>query len=109
MSDEKLKEYKALYSEYTTHLVKMYNYHQVFLNQLGRDSSKNMRNCIREMIRIERKLQVASWESYKESVQNKRDELVRLKKERRDTLAASRQARAGKVGRPKKEKSNDNN
>jgi hypothetical protein len=91
MLDEKLKEYKELYSEYTTHLVKMYNYHQVFLNQLGRDSSKNMRNCIREMIRIERKLQNASWQLYRESVRTKR------------------QARVGKIGRPKKEKSNDNN
>jgi hypothetical protein len=91
MLDEKLKEYKELYSEYTTHLVKMYNYHQVFLNQLGRDSSKNMRNCIREMIKIERKLQYANWQLYRESVRTKR------------------QARVGKIGRPKKEKPNDNN
>lgn len=105
MSNEKFEKYKKLYSEYIDYAVKLHNYHQVFINHVGEESGKAVRTCLRNMLRLEKQLQKASLEAWKERKQNLRQE----KTQRKADLEAWKRANPKKMGRPKKDKSNDNN
>lgn len=104
MSNEKMQKYKDLYSQYIDYAVKLHNYHQVFMNHIGLESGKAVRTSLRNMARLERELQKASLEAYKEHRQNVKDQASQRRAER-----AWRKANPKKMGRPKKDVKNDNN
>lgn len=98
MSNENLERYKKLYSEYIDHAVNVHNYHLVFINTLGLESGKTVRSSLKYMIRLERELQKASLDAYKEHRKQISDTLAKKREER-----AWRKANPKQPGRPKKE------
>lgn len=82
MSTEKLDAYKDLYSKYVKELVNVHNYHQVFVIHVGNDSGREIRESLRKMIDIEKKLRKLSLEAYKEHRENIKEERAKLREMR---------------------------
>ena len=79
MSNKELERYKQLYSEYISYAVTVHNYHNTFINHVGKESGQFIRTSLAKMIRIERALRQASLRAYKEHVENTKEERKRLK------------------------------
>ena len=103
MSTEKLDAYKDLYSDYVKELVNVHNYHQVFINHVGLESGREIRESLRKMIDIEKKLRKLSLEAYKENRENIKEHRARLKE-----LRAKAKSRKMPVHKGKKNNGHNN-
>lgn len=79
MLNKSLERYKELYSEYISYAVTVHNYHNVFVNHVGKESGTLIRTSLAKMINIERALRQASRDAYLEHVENTKEERKRLK------------------------------
>ena len=83
MSTEKLEAYKAAYSKYIDYAVNVHNYHLIFINNVGLDSGKQIRNSLREMVKLEKELTKLCNEAYHENRENKKEQRARLRELRK--------------------------
>ena len=73
-TNKHLERYKELYSKYVEARVNLHNYHIVFINNLGLDSSIGVRKNLGEMERLERAMRMACRAAYLENLAIKRAE-----------------------------------
>lgn len=78
MSTEKLEEYKALYAEYSKHLINVHNYHYIFKDYVGLGSGKQIRTSLAAMMNLCRKLRIACSEAQAEHRENTKEQRKRL-------------------------------
>lgn len=109
MSNEPLEEYKKLYSEYIALAVNVHNYHLTFINNLGLESSVQVRNSLAKMIQIERRLRILCKDARNVFVEQTKEERKRLKELR--AKAKKREMPKNRKGGPEwvqQNKSNNN-
>jgi len=99
--DNMVAEYKALYSEYVSHLANVHNYHYDFLEKnYTLDTGRQVRVSLQKMMNYERRLIQLSLHIYRMNNQN-------LKEIRRaNKKGFTKKVKAG-PGRPKKIKTNN--
>jgi hypothetical protein len=73
-TNKNLEHYKELYSRYVEARINLHNYHIVFINNLGLDSSIAVRKNLGEMERLERAMKMACRAAYLEQIAIKRAE-----------------------------------
>ena len=103
MSNEAMEKYKALYSQYIDHAVNLHNYHLLFMRNVGEETGVAVRSNLKYMMRLEKQLQKACLEAWKEHRQNVKDELAKKRQAR-----ALKKLNPGKPGRPKGRKNGNN-
>jgi hypothetical protein len=96
MSTEKIDQYRVLYSEYVKHFVTLHNYHNVFMENRGRESSAQIRTSLYSMIKLEKAMAMLALECYKENRENTKAHRQHLKE-----LRAKAKPRIKPGGRPK--------
>lgn len=101
MIEEKIKEYRRLYSEYISHAVDLHNHHLSFLNNLGLRTMKDTRRSIRNMISLEKEIHALIWHIYRENQALKRE--IR-KEERREIRKEERRKISEKKAYEKSQK-----
>lgn len=104
MSNEQYEAYKALYSEYIERSIELHNYHQAFMKTKGYRTIKQLKNSIKKIMILEKKLARAGLLAYKECLVNYKINKQRQKEE----LKAWKAANKGKPGRPKGKKNGHN-
>jgi hypothetical protein len=73
-TNKHLERYKELYSRYVEARINLHNYHIVFINNLGLESSVGVRKNLAEMERLERAMRMACRAAYLENLSIKRAE-----------------------------------
>jgi len=96
MSTEKIDRYRVLYSEYVKHFVTLHNYHNVFMENRGKESSAQIRTSLYSMIKLEKEMAMLALECYKENRENTKAQRQHLKE-----LRAKAKPRVMPGGRPK--------
>jgi hypothetical protein len=96
MSTEKIDQYRVLYSEYVKHFVTLHNYHNVFMENRGKESSAQVRTSLYSMIKLEKAMAMLALECYKENQENTKVQRQRLKE-----MRAKAKPRIKPGGRPK--------
>ena len=104
MLNNKLEDYKKLYSKYVEHAVNLHNYHYTFSNFVGYQPGLGVKKSIRNMIRILRELRKAADQTYREE---KRIVKEMKNQERLDRLKARLESKS--IPKQKKERRNGNN
>jgi hypothetical protein len=94
--NKNLERYKELYSKYVEARVNLHNYHTVFVNKIGRESSIGVRKNISEMEKIERALKMACRAAFLEQLTIDRE-------------AGKYKKLQEKYKKPPRKKKNDNN
>jgi len=64
--NKNLELYKQLYSEYVATRVDLHNYHTVFVNNLGLESCRGVRNSVIAMAKLEKQLRLVAWDAHNE-------------------------------------------
>jgi len=67
-TNKNLEKYKQLYSKYVEARINLHNYHIVFVNNIGRDSSAGVRKSIIEMEKLERALRMTCRAAFQEQL-----------------------------------------
>jgi hypothetical protein len=104
-TNKNLEKYKQLYSRYVEARINLHNYHIVFINNLGLESSIAVRKNLTEMEKLEKAMKMACRAAYLENLEIKRAE-GKVEKLRKQT---NRNTDGLKSKHKKKEKQNDNN
>jgi len=99
MSTEKIDQYRVLYSEYVKHFVTLHNYHNVFMENRGKESSAQIRTSLYSMIKLEKEMAMLALECYKENRENTKAQRQRFKE-----MRAKAKPRTMPGGRPKGKK-----
>lgn len=68
-TNKNLELYKQLYSEYVATRVDLHNYHTVFVNNVGLESCRGVRNSIIAMAKLEKQLRLVAWDAHKEQLE----------------------------------------
>ena len=84
MSNEEINKYKDLYSQLVSELAGLHNAHLTFLKYIGRDTGFATRKHLRAIADIADEMKRQGQKVCKESIENKRLEMKRLKEEKRN-------------------------
>jgi hypothetical protein len=68
-TNKNLEKYKELYSKYVEARINLHNYHTVFVNNVGRDSSAGVRKNIGAMERLEKALKMTCRAAFLEQLE----------------------------------------
>lgn len=112
MSNDAMKKFKGLYSDYLGLVAELHNYQLVYTNRIGKRTAVDFRRCIINLVKVQRELQRATVLVYRENIQNIKDNVIREKKDariKRKELDAWKRANPKKRGPKPKENNNDNN
>ena len=103
MLNEEINKYAELYSQLITEFAGLHNTHSSFLKHVGRETGFATRKHLHQICVISNKMRRQGQKIFKESVTAKRAAIQEAKAEKARIKALPK-----KLGRPKKEKQNDN-
>ena len=104
MLNEEINKYAELYSQLITEFTGLHNTHSSFLKHVGRESGFATRKHLHQICVIANKMRRQGQKIRRESIAAKQAAIKEAKEEKARIKALPK-----KIGRPKKEKQNDNN
>jgi hypothetical protein len=84
MLTEEINKYKELYSQLISEFAGLHNTHMGFVKHTGRETGFATRKHLSNIVHLANEMRKQGRSVYKESIENKRLEKIRLKEEKRN-------------------------